>query len=116
MPVKLISPETTAPLAGWSIFRFTVQSINGVGVGPSGVGGPAEALVASGVLPGWVAMPAGWLARVMVGTSTGVGSGGRISAVPSGVGDESGVAKMLGVGVGGFRSSAGRVGAMLALT
>ena len=51
--------------------------------------------------------------NVTVGTRPRVAVG---AAVPSGVGEESGVAKMLGVGVGGFSSSAGRVGAIWALT
>ena len=119
VPLKLITPATTEPFAGSLIFNSTLQSTNGVGVGPPkvGVGGIGVRLV-TGWLPssgggGALTAPA---ARVIVGANCGVGSGGRAPAVPRGVGETSGVAKMLGVGVGGLSREAGSVGAMELLT
>ena len=63
---------------------------------------------------------------VSSGLSGGAGGGGRVTvgaiskvgvgSPPAGVGEDSGVTKMFGVGVGGFSRSGGSVGATLRLT
>ena len=99
------------------MLRATVQSTNGVGVGPPGVGVLGTGVKSvTGVSPSEDDGFAAFAAKVIVGTSSGVGSGARISAVPIGVGDDKGVANILGVGVGGFQALSGMVGAMVLLT
>ena len=117
VPVKLMTSETTAPFAGLLMLRATVQSTKGVGVGPPGVGVLGTGVKSvTGIFPSEDDEFAALAANVMVGTSSGVGSGARFSDVPIGVGDDKGVAKILGVGVGGFQALSGMVGAMVLLT
>jgi len=104
-------PETIAPSGGALILISGLQATSGLagvavavigtaGVSSSGSGARSSGPMASGT------------ARVTVGAIGKVGVGGP----PSGVGDESGVTNMFGVGVGGFSKSGDRVGATLRLT
>lgn len=100
-------PETTEPLRGSVMLSWMVQPTEGVG-GGSGV--PTAVAVSSGVASaGFGAGSPGLPARVMVGTSGGVGVGWRVS---NGVGEASGVRKISGVEVAVWNREAGNVGAI----
>ena len=112
VPEKDTSPVNAAPLRGSLIFRSAVQPTNGVG----GTNNVAVAVGEASSDKGSSIVLAFGPAKVTVGANAGVTTSRSALRVLKGVGEESGVEKIFGVGVGGLSSSGGRVGAIRAFT
>jgi len=98
-----------APLRGSLIFRSAIQLTKGVG-------GTNMVAVAAGTISSISPVLPFGPAKVTVAANAGVTTSRSALRVPNGVGDVSGVENIFGVGVGGFSSSCGSVGAILLFT